>query len=185
VSVRPSQRGFTLIEIMIVVGIIGILASIAMPLLSHLQLRSKSAERQVIMQAIYRSIDDLWTRDAKFPIDLGASGSLLNLPDQPDTTPTTTKAPWRLTATDPTDHWNKLSLIVEGAVYYRYGGTATMSGGIRTYNLYAYGDLDGDGNQNRWNKMWQWVNDQKQVVSGSTLDCADCTFAEEIADGLW
>jgi type IV pilus assembly protein PilA len=47
-----EQRGFTLIELMIVVAIIGILAGIAIPNFLQYQLKAKTAEAQTNVQAI-------------------------------------------------------------------------------------------------------------------------------------
>ena len=174
-----SHRGFTLIEIMIVVVIIGLLSSIAIPSFERLQLRSKQAERRVMVTAIRRGIDELWLRNARFPVDLGGGDSMLLLPDQPDPLPSPLKVAWRRARIDPTDGWNDLAMSVDGGVYFRYGGYAIKVGNRREYYVFAAGDLDGDGVVNRWRMTWTWLSGAKQVQAGLPADWADCSAAVE------
>lgn len=52
-AVRTNQSGFTLVELMIVVAIIGILASIAIPNFQRYQAKARQKEAQIQLSAIY------------------------------------------------------------------------------------------------------------------------------------
>ena len=145
---KREQQGFTLIELMIVVAIIGLLASIAIPSFQRYQLTSKRAEA-------YGNLGGLMTTQKAFHAEHGAYvGVPLAEPGQ-----TQGVAPGR-TKRSVTELEAAFALVgwaPDGDVFYDYD-SATMGSingadspncpaacGANCLTLSAYGDVDGDG----------------------------------------
>lgn len=69
-----AQKGFTLIELMIVVAIIGILAAIALPAYQDYTARSKMAEPMTAASACKGSVSEFIQANQSFPADAGQAG---------------------------------------------------------------------------------------------------------------
>jgi len=83
-----GQRGFTLIELMIVVSIIGILASIAVPSYQQWVIRAREATLSDTLYNFRKTIDDFYADNGKYPDtleDLVTKGYLRGLPVDPFT----------------------------------------------------------------------------------------------------
>ena len=127
---KRRAHGFTLIELMIVVAIIGVLAAIAIPNFLMFQLRSKAAEAKLNMASI-RTAEE--SHFAEFGSYVGGCGfAPVALPN-----PRTQKNPWPAASM-----FNTLGWAPEGDVYYQYG--VCGGGALPMYTIVANGDLDGD-----------------------------------------
>jgi type IV pilus assembly protein PilA len=71
---QKIQKGFTLIELMIVVAIIGILAAIAIPAYSDYTERAKVSELVTIASACKGSMTEYYQSEGTFPTTLDEAG---------------------------------------------------------------------------------------------------------------
>src|ERR1700750_2765828 len=73
-SMKKLQRGFTLIELMIVVAIIGILAAIAIPNFIKFQARSKQSEAKANLKSLFTAERAFFQEKDKYSPYVGEVG---------------------------------------------------------------------------------------------------------------
>jgi type IV pilus assembly protein PilA len=209
---KKAAKGFTLIELMIVVAIIGILAAIAIPNFLRYQLRSKFAELRTNVEAIRKSQESLRQAE-RMVCPNAATGQYVAFGQIPVAAtaalPGTVKIVWQ-----PADYAGAAALDwnVEGGTYGIYtgaiaappvnppagvavtcAGTATLGLLGRAISVTANSDIDGDGVLSMVT-YWKPVRDNAgnittaapnapNLAGANTVNCAGVTQPATLGDG--
>jgi len=123
--VRKAESGFTLVELMIVVAIIGILAAVAIPNFRNYQMKAKTSEAKVNLGAIrtsqesYAAENDAYVSNTSYPAMVKGS-----------------KTSW---ASASAGNFTSIGFAPAGDVYYAYAMNAS---GQTTFDIVASADID-------------------------------------------
>jgi prepilin-type N-terminal cleavage/methylation domain-containing protein len=142
----PARRasGFTLVELMIVVAIIGILSSVAMPAFKTFTLRARQSERRLVMKTIKQSAEDFYVRYGRIEDSAGNWQPFLIGAPNPPGAPGPSKRPYNGALAG----WNQLGIteqLIDGSLYYSYTWWLFDLPAAQIMFIQAQGDLDSDG----------------------------------------
>ena len=171
-----GRRGFTLVELMIVVAIAGILASVATPALMKYIRKSKTTEAVTNVRRMYESgraylLEESSSRGVIVPLERQFPESQALTPAASCCASTGDKcvpvaADWQ------TPTWQALRFAMEDPHYYRYQfeSTGSASPGVGSrFTARALGDLDCDGTFSTFEMVGVWDDSARDVQGSASL----------------
>ncbi|HIM02270.1 MAG TPA: prepilin-type N-terminal cleavage/methylation domain-containing protein [Myxococcales bacterium] len=162
-----SKKGFTLIELMIVVAIIGILAAIAIPNFVRFQLKAKTSEGKVNLAAI-RTAEEAYFSEF---------GSYVAAAASPGTNGSTAKVSFVDSGTVAAGNFDTIGWAPEGQVFFNY--EVVVNGAA--YVASAGADIDGNGTDQSWGYVQAGTATTPPVVVG-TLGLVKCSVATSLSN---
>jgi len=66
-SIKLKQRGFTIVELLIVIVVIGILAALVVTTFTGIQQKARNTERETDVKAIHAQLEAYYAQNGKYP----------------------------------------------------------------------------------------------------------------------
>ena len=67
ISLKRKQSGFTIVELLIVIVVIGILAALVVTTFSGIQKKARDSERQTDIKAVHGQVEAYYAQNGKYP----------------------------------------------------------------------------------------------------------------------
>ena len=158
---RIAKRGFTLVELMIVLAIVGILSAIAVPNFMKYIKKSRTTEARMMLEKAYNGARSYYLEVTESMSQF--TGASAQFPNSELVTPGAsccslggTRCEPNMFIWDGSATWTALKFSMSDPHYYQYQFDGVGAGNNARFSATAYGDLDCDGIKSTF-QMWGMI----------------------------